>query len=325
MLLHYFNPDNDMALASGAPGYTPPASIRRMMQATALLPARWASPGDGILTPDGVWVVETPAPRAEQWSEQVNPGKGHFIPLSDALPHVTEVRPWGWSPAARHRLRSWGVPDDLLPTDAQISRMRWLSSRERAVELLPQLVSLHPGLQGESSFCTTDADVLVSLTRWPSSILKAPWSGSGKGIRYSKGGREDTLSGWYQRIIKAQGGVVVEPLYDKLHDVAMEFYSDGQGRVTYQGLSVFTTHANGAYAGNSLWPEEQKMQWLTQFVPPQLVTLVRQSLESHLGTLIADAYRGPLGVDMMVLSDGTLHPCVEINLRMTMGYVALLC
>jgi hypothetical protein len=39
-------------------------------------------------------------------------------------------------------------------------------------------------------------------------------------------------------------------------------------------------------------------------------------------------YQGPFGIDMMVVStadkDGfLLHPCVEINLRRTMGHVAL--
>ena len=34
-------------------------------------------------------------------------------------------------------------------------------------------------------------------------------------------------------------------------------------------------------------------------------------------------YEGPVGVDMMVLHDRMIHPCVEINLRRTMGHVAL--
>jgi hypothetical protein len=42
---------------------------------------------------------------------------------------------------------------------------------------------------------------------------------------------------------------------------------------------------------------------------------------------LAGHYVGPLGVDMMLVrqTDGTLclHPCVEVNLRHTMGHVAL--
>ena len=44
-----------------------------------------------------------------------------------------------------------------------------------------------------------------------------------------------------------------------------------------------------------------------------------------LDALIAPHYDGPLGVDMMLYrnTDGTiaLNPCVEVNLRMTMGMI----
>ncbi|MDE5915106.1 MAG: hypothetical protein K2G71_00870, partial [Duncaniella sp.] len=42
--------------------------------------------------------------------------------------------------------------------------------------------------------------------------------------------------------------------------------------------------------------------------------------------LTATAYKGWMGVDMMVYNDGgrrRVMPCVELNLRMTMGVVAL--
>ena len=47
----------------------------------------------------------------------------------------------------------------------------------------------------------------------------------------------------------------------------------------------------------------------------------------ELGSLLADAYVGYLGVDMMIcVEDGTykVHPCVEVNLRMNMGVVSRL-
>ena len=34
-------------------------------------------------------------------------------------------------------------------------------------------------------------------------------------------------------------------------------------------------------------------------------------------------YCGPFGIDMMLLPERILHPCVELNLRRTMGHVAL--
>lgn len=314
-----------MALANGKPGYTPPASIRRMMQNTALLPACWAQPGDGVLTDRGVWIVEKPSRHPGMWSEEIDCGEGYYVELQEVLPRLTEVRPWGWSPAACHRLRSRGIPNSFLPDEGQLAEIRRLSSRERAVELLPRLVALDSRLCGESQFCTAEDAIQEAMRCWPRTILKAPWSGSGKGIRYGHGGREDTLMGWCRRILEMQGGVVVEPLYDKQHDLAMEFWSDGCCSVEYRGLSLFDTHPNGAYAGNRVWTEAEKEEWLSRHVDANLFERLRNALEERLGQLLGTAYRGPLGVDMMCLHNGNLHPCVEINLRMTMGYAAILC
>ena len=59
---------------------------------------------------------------------------------------------------------------------------------------------------------------------------------------------------------------------------------------------------------------------------------VRQLICKLATELLADQYQGPFGVDMMVVAPPTgsssdtrflLHPCVELNLRRTMGHVAL--
>lgn len=42
-----------------------------------------------------------------------------------------------------------------------------------------------------------------------------------------------------------------------------------------------------------------------------------------LQSMIAPRYSGPVGIDMLATADGHINPCVEINLRMTMGMVAL--
>ena len=42
-----------------------------------------------------------------------------------------------------------------------------------------------------------------------------------------------------------------------------------------------------------------------------------------LSRLDLSGYEGPFGIDMMIVKGGLLHPCVEINLRRTMGHVAL--
>ena len=39
--------------------------------------------------------------------------------------------------------------------------------------------------------------------------------------------------------------------------------------------------------------------------------------------IIGTDYDGPIGVDMMTLTDGRIDPAVELNLRMTMGHLCL--
>lgn len=247
------------------------------------------------------------------------------------LAHIWGDGPWGWSPAACHRLQRMGVPACELPNQEQLRTLRRLSSRETAVKLLHDIRRDIPtDTCGESVFCTSEKDVQTALSRWQKTILKAPWSSSGKGIRFGQGEREDTLANWTRNLLQTQGGVVVEKLLDKDSDLAMEFYSDGNGHISYQGLSLFTTHPNGAYRGNIIASEDTKMRWLTSRISPHLVEQVKEWLCLHLAGEIGLAYKGYLGVDMLIARPETpaqplmLCPLIEVNLRLTMGMLAIM-
>ena len=114
---------------------------------------------------------------------------------------------------------------------------------------------------------------------------------------------------------------MAEPYYEKVKDFGMEFDVTDEG-VRYLGLSLFHT-SNGAYTGNVLASEVTKRNMLSHYIPVSLLDEVKEKI-SHVASL--KNYRGPFGVDMMIVRDNTqlkLHPCVEINLRRTMGHVAL--
>jgi hypothetical protein len=57
---------------------------------------------------------------------------------------------------------------------------------------------------------------------------------------------------------------------------------------------------------------------------PAIDQVVEEVLKA-IDTLIAPHYSGPLGIDMMLYRDDkgeiAINPCVEVNLRMTMGMV----
>ena len=44
-----------------------------------------------------------------------------------------------------------------------------------------------------------------------------------------------------------------------------------------------------------------------------------EKINAAIEQLIAHSYSGPLGIDMLVTESGAINPCVEINLRRTMG------
>jgi hypothetical protein len=173
------------------------------------------------------------------------------------------------------------------------------------------------------------------LGRYHRLVLKAPRSSSGRGLRFLDAERAPlgTQAGWLKNILATQGSVMAEPYYNKVKDLGMEFYSDGKGGVEYLGLSLFHTQ-NGAYTGNILATESTKEQMLGRYVPTGLLRVVRQHIGQLASEVFRNQYEGPFGVDMMLCrSDGSdetgnrqplrLHPCVEINLRRTMGHVAL--
>ena len=133
--------------------------------------------------------------------------------------------------------------------------------------------------------------------------------------------------GWCRNVFAEQGTIVAEVYNNKVIDFAMEFYAHPDGSVSYEGLSLFQT-LNGAYIGNLLATENEKMNRLGSYLDASLLEGVRKMIIMEMAKRVQNVYEGPFGVDMMVVakSDGKgflLNPCVEINLRRTMGHVAL--
>ena len=237
--------------------------------------------------------------------------------------NITHVEPWGWDLALRSFLLRYGVT--AVPTEEEIAMIRDLSHRKYAVDLLRELE--FEGTIGESWQADLMAEVEQALRIYQQIVIKAPWSSSGRGIRFIDKELNEYQRRWIQNVIASQGSVVIESFCHKVKDFGMEFESDGKGQVRYLGLSLFHTQ-NGAYIGNILASEEEKQEMINRYIPEELLTSVKEKICAYLGPLYRDQYAGPFGVDMMVVKgEGNhrflLNPCVEINLRRTMGHVAL--
>ena len=104
----------------------------------------------------------------------------------------------------------------------------------------------------------------------------------------------------------------------------MEYECEADGTLRFEGLSFFDTSSSGGYQGNMVATQEE----IATRIAAYGICSVQQLQTAH--SVVADArrqvlgggYCGPLGVDMMRTPHG-LHPCVEVNLRMTMGRVAI--
>lgn len=315
--IYLFNPENDMALANFTPYYKAPSEIIRMANDLSVLPAWYA--------PEGSTIKVDSLSRVSLWREQ--------CPASDFLPDVIwsaewenmPYKPWGWSPSLLYTLRKAGVNDSFLLSDMQMGQIRVLSGRQCCVKILESF-SRMDGLCGKAMTCNSMTQVKKYITSLERCVLKAPWSGSGRGIMYvSSKEWNDSAEGWVSRVLRVQGEIMVEPLYNKVCDFAMEFYADGNGSVSFVGYSLFDTDAHGNYKGNFLLSDGQIKKILSQYIPDEVFDNVCRTMEGSLASLLNKDYCGFLGVDMMIcLEDGKylLHPCVEINLRMNMGVVS---
>lgn len=316
MTLHIFNPEHDTALVSKSPFNRYPRPLLDFANDLAAMPLWWAEQGDAIAV--------TNERAAREWASALpfDMPRVEFVEWSQLKTlYFNKIDPWGWDRGLRKKLQYYGVNIGV-----DLENIKRLSSRQFAVSALQQIrqeaaVSA-PSLDlcGSSTFCTTMEQVLECLASTPCAVLKAPWSGSGKGLRWTECGMNAELEQWCMRILNAQKGIAVEPRLDKMADFALE-YICSDGIASYLGLSVFQNIDGGIYAGNLICRDETeklKCIGLGKTALEQLVKLHKELLEQQ----VAPYYSGPLGIDCMVCGTA-IQPFVEMNLRRTAGMLAL--
>ena len=312
-ILHIFNPEHDIALASNLANFTAPHAGRQLRMDLGFLPAIWAKEGDYVLVDN----VEHAGKACRRVTRQA--GKSLFADVSPK--DIDGISVWGWDKALKAQLKRKGCDPSLLPSDAYLEHIRQLSHRRTSARLLP-LLQMERTV-GEAYECTKPEEVEALLQKYGQIVLKAPWSSSGRGVRFCENEKGEMRNEkWMRNVISRQGSIMVEPYYDKIKDFGMEFSADGQGHIRYEGLSLFHT-VNGAYVGNILATERAKQEMLSRYIPDDFIGCIQEKITSLLD--LGD-YAGPFGVDMMIVKSPSgflLHPCVEINLRRTMGHVAL--
>ncbi len=278
----------------------------------------------------------------------------HIQKMEDDLAMLVELwddgsgrpQPWGWSKAAKHVFLKRGVAENLLPTDAELEDWRMLSSRAFAADYLSAFLNQTPEKEcvGRNMRFLKSLDELGTYQKTlkelkpvqrtmedhktPTSalIFKSPWSSSGRGVFMAEN-LDDATQKHLKGFVRHQGGFLVDTYYNnKVLDFALEFKVEDDGAVQFLGFSVFSAGTQGNYGYNLVAPQNELKAIIEQAAQQSLDAL----LQSHLNLLrqkLAGRYRGFVGIDMMVVSEEgvvKIHPCVEINLRMNMGILALL-
>lgn len=288
MKLHLFNPENDLALAAGTANFTPPKSVVEFRTALAALPAWIADEGDNIYAPNV----------NRSWLQ----ASGLHVGLRcEGIP-----APWGWSANAVEQFKKLGINGAFPDTD----KHRRLSHRRSAIEL-------HRALRDRLPYPLPPEPVEItsvnSLPQTDCIVLKSPWSCSGRGVVDCESMSSNNIKRRAADSIRKQGSVIVEPKLRKERDFAMLFH-----KRKFCGLSLFITSGT-AYAGNIVAPQSELESMLDVPYLHETASAIEQCLPS--------GYDGPLGVDMMIYENDSdnrlICPTVEINFRLTMGFVAL--
>lgn len=328
MQIHIYNPEHDYALASNSSFYTPPSEICELRRRDTLVPLLWANAGDALVVSDDTdkkSLPDTPGITILHFSEldyyyKSNPG--------------ATISPWGWDPAILHRLIQSGIPATALPSVQWISGLRKLSHRRTSVQF-NMLLNKALTLRGLAQHCTPSAVEFkdpVSALEWlgktGDAFFKAPWSSSGRGILCTIDlDPLKHIEPWVRGIIRRQGSVLAEPIFNKKIDFATEWYisnsSDGKPGVFFIGLSAFNSSRRGKYHYQIKESKKLEKKWINSIAPDfndAFIDAQKEALEQLLGDIpLSNRYTGYLGIDMMASETGKIHGGVELNFRHTMG------
>lgn len=326
--IYIFNPQNDLALASGGINYVAPPFAVQMATDLAVLPAFVAEPGSMLITDSDL---------DADWLKRLNGTFGfdvHAVKRSE-LRHLTnyQVMPWGWCLDMRRRLIKWGASSDRVPSKDAIYHLRGLSHRRISILIHKRLEEiLCRQLCPNPVELATPEEVMKFVYRYRNCYIKTPWSSSGRGIYHTIDGATPELEQWCRGALRRQGSLLCEQALDKVMDFAVEFYCDNDKTIE-RGFSIFTTDFHSQYTSGEVAPRHVLKSRITALYSQ--FDEVIEALTQAIDELVAPHYTGWMGVDMLLYNTQCImhnaqsigadkigiDPCVELNLRPTMGAI----
>jgi len=328
-MLHYFNPGSEEAVLNASPYYTLPANPAKMQQDLAYLPAWYAKENDLVLCE---------SPLDNEYLDYIkclskipeNIIKEELFQKQNLL-KGEDVSLWGLSPQSIHLFEQLSKKHDLsLDIPTWNDEYRSLISRNSASKCLSVLLDKNPELSQDllpEFFSEINLiENKLSEKNYPM-LIKTPYSSSGRGLLWVQHPMDRSSQQILQGMLKKQTQVSLEKALDKQVDFAMLFQLNPDENVDFRGYSLFQTDNKGNYKGNFVGSQEKIKAVLFESIDESLFEKVKKQLIDYFSRKeIAGIYKGCICVDMMLYKEDDkicLHPCLEINFRHTMGWLAM--
>lgn len=336
--IYFFNPTCEYAVANGNASWQPNRLLQKMESDLAILPLFLAQPNDCVLADSELSStfflkmsdLNVQLPRVVAKDKALKDANFLNIPKGKLLP-------WGWSPAAHKLLdplkKNCSNEFLQLPVSTWKPEYKTLYSKKFALGILKEIsAQIDPEILIPSELlpkiCTTKREIELLIKKWNKLLIKAPWSSSGRGLQpITKTPVHPKVWEKLMGIVNNQGFVMVEPLLNKVMDLALQFELKNQ-KVSFLGISRFSVDSKGQYQGNFLngFPEntDTEIKNFADSIPEKILLPLISAIEK---SNLAMWYEGNFGIDTLIFLDKNnrlkINPCLEINVRQNMGLLSL--
>ena len=315
-----------------------------------------ASPGDAVLS------ESAPELKFLKQYKKLGVSIPQFLSLesyNNFTSKFSGFEPWGWSERVCKLFQpkvdaltsesEWQKQRVLSPEDA-LNTHRALASKSFSQTLLKKFFRLSdpdtPNTQPNEALCGVNCDNVQRIIAQKSAIqkdgygqviVKAQLGASGRNQLLIKSDElRDKKLAQLENMLRINGTLVVEPFLSKISDLSVLLQipraTDKPPKIL--GISRFFTKPNRQYSGHligSLFTKEESFLssefYRQRYDKKSYSDKLKEAAVFVAHELKKLNYHGPVGIDAILYKDDKgdifLKPIVEINLRFTMGNIAL--
>ncbi len=215
--------------------------------------------------------------------------------------HGRELTPYAVLP------ETWKLAEQWLPAPEIVAEV---NSKTWSNELVREL-----GLPGAGQVVRSVDDLVTAVTALQfQALIKDPYGVSGRAlIEVATPGVLRAVERVLRKQVDAGRRVelIVQEKYPKRHDFSGHLLLDRNGDWDFLGLQLMTNRGFRHFGSSP--------------VPPGLIDegWYAETLSEVVPAIAKTGYWGPVGVDAMLLDDGTVIPVLEINARQSLGLLSL--